>query len=75
MVYMELTKNKEGYTPAEIEELLGKNPEADRNIFYDNLNGVTGMFKNGEMIIYHCDVETALKCAIDKRRMRGYEFD
>ena len=33
------------------------------------------MMKDNEIIQYHCDIEKALLCGIEKRNLRSYEWD
>lgn len=51
--------NKEGYTESELKEIC-KSHNVDYNKFNEELIGNTCMIIDGEMIIYHCDVENAL---------------
>jgi hypothetical protein len=30
---------------------------------------------NGELIIYHCDIDKALRCGIEDRDLKLYEWD
>lgn len=69
------TKHKQGFISSEIEELLSDYPDIDRVKFNNALSGITCMVIDDEIIIYHCDIITALRCGIEKREIRGYEFD
>lgn len=69
------TKHEQGFIGSEIEELLKDYPDVDRVKFNNALNGITCMVIEDEIIIYHCDIATALRCGIEKREVRGYEFD
>ena len=69
------TKHQGGFTCKEIEQLLKKFPGIDRQKFDDALCGITCTMKNEETIIYHCDVEKALRCGIEKRGLTSAEMD
>ena len=69
------TKHQGGFTYEEIEQLLKKFPGIDQQKFDDALCGITCTMKNEEMIIYHCDVEKALRCGIEKRSLTSAEMD
>ena len=70
------TKYKEGFTQGEIKELLDEYyPEINMDKFNDALMGITCMMIDNKMIIYHCDIITAVNCAIENRNMKSYEFD
>ena len=74
-VYDFKTKHSEGFTTSEINELLLNYPDINKDKFYDALQGITGMFKDNDTIIYHCDIEKALLCGIQNRDLYNYEFD
>ena len=69
------TKYKEGFTDSEIEELLKQYPNINREKFNNALMGITCMMIDKELIIYKSDVELALKCGLDNRDVRWYEWD
>lgn len=69
------TKHEEGFISSEIDELLKEYPNIDKEKFNEAINGVTGIIKGNEFITFHCDVELALKCGMEKRNVRGYEMD
>ena len=73
-----LTKNKYGFTAGEIQTVLTEHfPEISYKTFDEKMGTVTAMLdeKTKEIIYYHCDVETALKCAIEDREMTVAEWD
>lgn len=75
-VYNYPTKHKEGFIQDEIDTLLKDYPNIDMDKFNDAMMGNTCIFSEEDgFIIYHCDVLTALRCGIEKRGMRQYEFD
>ena len=57
------TKYKEGFTPSEIDELLKQYP-IDMDKFNDAMMGHTGSIIDGDFIMYHCDVEMAIKYSV-----------
>jgi hypothetical protein len=74
-VYGYPTKNKEGFIKSEIEDLLKNYPDIDIEKFDDAFMGITCMMIDNELVIYHCDILTALRCGIEKRKMRSWEMD
>jgi hypothetical protein len=74
-VYNYPTKHREGFLQSEIEELLKEYPNIDMEKFNSSLWGNTCMIKDDEMVQYHCDIEMALLCGIEKRDLRNYEWD
>lgn len=74
-VYSYKTKNKEGFVKSEIDALLESYPTINRDKFYDALTGITCMMIDGEMVIYHCDIELALRCGTENRNPRSCEWD
>ena len=69
------TKNKEGFTTNEIDDLLKLFPNIETSKFDDALGIRTCMFIDNEIITYHCDILTALRCVTENREMRSYEWD
>ena len=69
------TKHKEGFIKSELDELLKDYPNIDMNKFNEAMMGNTCMVKEGQVVMYHFDIELALRCGIEKRGMRGYEMD
>lgn len=74
-VYKFKTKNKEGFVQSEIDTLLKDYPEINMDNFNSALTGVTCMIISGETVIYHCDIEKALRCGIENRNLRSGEWD
>ena len=74
-VYNYPTKHKEGFVQSEVGALLKDYPNIDMEKFNSALMGNTCIVKEGEIIQYHCDIEKALICGIEKRNLRGYEWD
>lgn len=69
------TKHKEGFIQAEIDELLKQFYDVRMDKFNDAMRGNTCMIIDGEVIIYHCDVLTALRCGLENRGIRTSEWD
>jgi len=69
------TKNKEGFTESEIEGLLKNYPGINMDKFNDAIFGNTFAVIDDEMIIYHCDVISALYCGVENRDQRIDEWD
>ena len=61
-----ITKNKEGFTDFEIDDLLSRIPNIDREKFYSLMFGNTCMIINDQIIKYHSDVEYALHRTLGK---------
>jgi hypothetical protein len=74
-VYSFKTKHKEGFTDSEVEELLKDFPDINMDKFNDALMGNTCMMRDGEIIQYHCDILSALRCGIENRDLRVWEWD
>ena len=74
-VYNYPTKHKEGFVQSEVDELLKEYPNVDMEKFNSALMGNTCMIKDNEIIQYHCDIEKALVCGIEKRNLRQSEWD
>lgn len=69
------TKYKHGFTSAEIKDLLKNYTDIDTEKFNDALMGITCMSINNEIVIYHHDVEKALRCGMEKRNLKHIEWD
>lgn len=70
------TKNKEGFTNKEIRKLVAENfPNVTKEQFYEKLGVNTCMVIDGEVVTYHCDVETALICLVEGREKNIFEWD
>ena len=74
-VYGFKTKNKEGFVKSEIDALLKDYPNINMDKFNSALMGITCMRINNETVIYHCDIDKALRCGIENRNLRGWEWD
>ena len=74
-VYKFPTKYKEGFVKSEIETVLKEFPSVNMEKFDNALMGITCQMKEGELVIYHCDIEHALRAGIENRELYGYEFD
>jgi len=60
------TKHKEGFIKSELDELLKEYPNIDMKKFNYSMMGHTGSIIDGEFIVYHCDVEAAIKFSVKK---------
>jgi len=74
-VYSFKTKNKEGFVQSEIDSLLKDYPDINMDKFNSALRGVTCMRINDEIVIYHCDIDKALRCGIENRSLSSWEWD
>jgi hypothetical protein len=75
-VYSYPTESEMGFTLKELELLTAEFPDLDKEKYNSALYGITCMAnEKGEMIIYHCDVYKALCCGIQKRGLKGFEWD
>lgn len=77
LVYNWPTKSEYGFIAAEQAELLKQFPDINMDKYEDALTGITCMMdeETGGLIIYHCDILTALRCGIENRNMYAYEWD
>lgn len=77
MVYSYPTKSEYGFMSDEQEKLLKQFPEINMDKYNDALMGVTCMRdeESGDLIIYHCDVLTAIICGIENRNITQAEWD
>lgn len=75
LVYGFKTKNKEGFVQSEIDTLLKNFPEINMEKFDGALMGITCMMIDNELVIYHCDIESALNCGIENRNLKTSEWD
>jgi hypothetical protein len=57
------TKHEIGFTQSEIKELLKEYP-IDMDRFNEAMMGHTGSIIDGEFVMYHCDVEMAIKYSV-----------
>lgn len=75
-VYNYKTKHEEGFIKSEIDDLLKDYPNIDMDKFNDAMMGNTCIMNEADgIIIYHCDVEKALICGIEKRGLYSWEWD
>lgn len=79
MVYGYPTQYETGFILKEIHYLKAVckkiYPNFSDKKFEDALTGNTCMMKDGNIITYHCDLLTALKCGAENRDMTQTEFD
>ena len=75
LVFNYKTAHKRGFMDSEITELLKKFPNINMVKFNEALNGVTIMIINGVPITYHTDILKAIKCGIQDRNLKPYEWD
>ncbi len=69
------TKNKEGFTPAEVKEILKKFKNINMEKFEEALMCNTGLLKDGVPITYQVDIEKALRCGVENRSLTAEEWD
>lgn len=74
-VYNYPTKNKEGYTPKEIEDLLKSFPTVDKDKFSATLGVHTVMIKDKEVVTYHNDIFYAIQAVLENRDLNAFEWD
>ena len=74
-VYKFKTKNKEGFIKSEIDTLLKDYPDVNMDKFNSALMCITCMTIDNEIVIYHCDIEKALRCGIENRDLYDSEWD
>jgi len=74
-VYSYKTKYRQGFIASEEAELLKQFPDIDMEKYNDAMMGNTCMVIDGQTIIYHCDIEKALLCGIEKRGLYPHEWD
>lgn len=68
-------KYKVGYTNDEVMQIFEGLINADEKIFFDCLNGVTATEIAGRILFYQIDIDNAIKCSIEKRNLKDYEWD
>lgn len=69
------TKNKEGFTHSEILQLINQYPQINTRKFFGAIECVTAQNIDGEIVIYHQDIELAFTCGIENRDINSFEFD
>lgn len=70
-----LTKNKHGFTRDEYMKLLENYPGINMDRFWDALNGITCMSIDGETVVFHRDIELAIRCGMEDRSPTLSEWD
>lgn len=77
LVYNYKTKSEYGFVASEQKELLKQFPDINMEKYEDALCGITCMMneETNELIIYHCDILTALHCGLENRDMYSHEWD
>lgn len=74
-VYNYPTKHPEGFTQDEMNALLKEYPGVNMKRFNGALHGITCMVIDNEIITYHCDIVSALRCGIENRGLTWWEWD
>lgn len=74
-IYGFKTKHKEGFIQREIEALLKDYPEINIKQFNNAFMGNTCIVIDDEIINYHCDVEMAIRCGVENRNPKTWEWD
>jgi hypothetical protein len=74
-VYEFQKKNKEGFTSAELIELLKEYPDIDMKKYNNAMLCHTCPMIDGEIVFYTHDVAVAISCGIEKRDITQEEFD
>ena len=71
------TKSEYGFKSDEQQELIEIFPNINMKKYEDALDGITCAMdeSDGGFIIYHCDIKTALKCAVEDRNITASEWD
>lgn len=70
------TKNKEGYTSNDIKNFLSRYyPSITTKMFYDKLGVRTASLIGNEVVDNHADVELAIRCILEDRNFKSFEFD
>lgn len=74
-IYNFKTKNEEGFVQSEIDTLLKDYPDINMDKFNSALMGNTRVTVDNEIVMYHCDIEKALRCGVENRNLRSWEWD
>lgn len=69
------TKYKQGFINTEIEDILKEYPNINMDKFNNALMGISCMVINNETVIFHCDIEKAIRCGIENRNLNFWEWD
>jgi hypothetical protein len=75
IVYGYNTKYEEGFIKEEIEDILQLFPNIDMEKFDKALQGNTCMTRDNQTIIFHCDIEKAIRCGVEGRDLNWWEWD
>lgn len=74
-IYNFKTKNEEGFVQSEIDTLLKDYPDINMDKFNSALMGNTCVMVGNESVMCHCDIEKALRCGVENRNLRSWEWD
>ena len=69
------TKYEQGFIHKEILEIIKMFPDVNMEKLNAAFDGNTAMLIEDQIITYHCDVETALRCGIENRDIKIGEWD
>ena len=69
------TKYKEGFLSEEQKAVLEKFPNINMDKYNDAMMGNTCIMKEDKIVTYHCDIITALRCGIENRKIKYWEWD
>ena len=69
------TKHKHGFTRDEYMKLLENYPDINMDRFWDALNGITCMSIDDENVVFHHDIELAIRCGMEDRSPTTMEWD
>ena len=76
IVYGYKTKHAQGFTHAEMEDLLATQfPKVGKEKFYEALGINTVMVIDGETVTYHTDVQQALYAVVENKRPHPLAWD
>ena len=69
------TKHKIGFIQSEVDLLLKDFPNINERKFRNALNNTTRMGIDDDVVIYHIDIEKALRCGLENRNLHFPEID
>lgn len=75
LVYSYKTKYKEGFINDEMQDILKQFPDINMEKFNNAMQGNTCIAKGNQTIIFHCDVEKAIRCGVENRDLKIWEWD
>ena len=75
LVYEYPTKHKAGFLPDELKDIVSKFPKIHMNKFNDAMMGNTCAMIDNQLVIYPCDVLSALRCGTENRDQKIDEWD